>query len=200
MYLLEDQLKNRMQQIAAVAATQSWNAVRFEEYIALPCFGQIILRFTLDQIELSLSDLDHYETMLYEIVGNEFLIDFMGSVYQKVGVSYADLEDRLIKLSKQLADELLPSSIHGKGLKEDAAFLLQAAGLRPDERVWEIQPNDDALVLLIMGKQNRKLKEVDAGVKLYVGEVPEQACLGLMKAACYAKRTGVSLARILLLQ
>ena len=53
----------------------------YEEYIALPYYGQIILRFMLHEDTVTLDDLDRYENLLNSIVGDEFLTDFMGTVY-----------------------------------------------------------------------------------------------------------------------
>jgi hypothetical protein len=197
MYILEERLISRIRQIAEEAADRSSGQVVYEEYIALPYDGQIILRFSVSQDRITMQDLDHYENLLYEIVKDEFLIDFMGSVYKKAGVDYTNLEARLKELSGQLAGEQITPSVHSAGLREDAEYLLKIAGLPSGQRVWEIQPDGDEWALLISGNQNRKIKEVQSFVRLYVGEVNEEACTGLIWAAFYAKRNHVSIARIL---
>ena len=75
--------------------------------------------------------------------------------------------------------------------------LLQAAGMDPERKVWEIQLEDGAFTLLLMGTENRTIKELDEPVRLVVMETKEAACTGLMKAAMCSKRLGVSLGRLL---
>ncbi len=198
MYLLDEKLIKRIGQIAEAAAAGSDNSVRYEEYIALPYYGQVILRFDLDKAEVTLDEIDSYENMLYGLVGDEFLVDFMGSVYKKAGVDLGDPEALFTALSTRLADESIEASIHAAGINEDAKYLLNAAGLDPDKKVWEIQLEDDSFMLLILGEQNKKLMEMDIGSKLIVGEVNERACEGLIKAAFHAKRNRISLARVLM--
>ena len=197
MYLQNPDLLNRIHQIAETAEIRTNHKVKFEEYIALPFFGQIILRFTLDQEDITFEELDCYESMLYDISEDEFLIDFMGSVYQKAGMVFSELDDRLLELSEIYADEPVFSSVHSAGIKEDETELLKLAGIEEYEKVWEIQVEEDNWILLIMGKSNRKIKEIKEPIKMYVGEVSEKQCTGLMKAAFYAKRNKISLGRLL---
>lgn len=198
MYIDSENLKSRISEIAKEAYARSNHDVSFEEYIAIPCFGHIILRFMLNRDEYTLDDLDRYEDMLYQIVGDEFLIDFMGSVYRKAGVDYSDLGKRLVCLKSKYQNETIAPSIHSDGINADAMTLLKAAGLSADERVWEIQTEEDRFILLIMGHESKKIAEIDGRFKLYVGEVIEDACVGLIKAAVFGKRNKVSLARLLL--
>ena len=86
MYLTNEKLLKRIQDISNEAELASNHALSFEEYIALPFFGQIILRFTLNLDKYTLDDLDRYESLLNDIAGEEFMTDFMGVVYKKVGV------------------------------------------------------------------------------------------------------------------
>ena len=195
MYISSERLKNRIDEIAKEAYARSNHVVSFEEYIAVPYFGHIILRFMLNRDGYTLDDLDRYENMLYEIVGDEFLIDFMGCVYKKAGVDYSDLGKRLICMKSKYQNETVVPSVHSDGIKSDAKALLKAAGLNADEKVWEIQTEEDGFILLIMGNESKKIAETD---KLYVGEVAEEACIGLIKAAVFGKRNKVSLARLLL--
>jgi hypothetical protein len=53
------------------------------------------------------------------------------------------------------------------------------------------------VILLIMGNESRRLKEVDAPFRILVNEVPSEQCTGLVKAAFFAKRSGISLGRLL---
>lgn len=197
MVLLEEKLQNRIRRIAETAKTRSRGKALFEEMIALPYYGQIILRFRLEQDPITLTDLDALETLLYEIVGDEFLIDFMGSVYRKAGVDYANLENRLIRLAAELPEEWPAPSVHSAGIRRAAEFLLKTAGLKPDEKVWEIQEEGQEWLLLLMGKCNREIKTLDSPFRLTVAEVKEEPCVGLMKAALLAKRENKSLGRVL---
>ena len=197
MYLLEDDLQIRIRQISNEVSMRSNGLICLEETIAIPYYGQIILRFTLKTDEITFHDLDSYENMLYEIVGDEFLVDFMGSVYQRAGVGFLNVEERLEKLAAELPDEISDSSLHRVGLQKDAEYLLKMAGLETSKRVWEIQMSEDEWLLLIMGRQNRKIKTIGDAPILHVAEVPEKPCIGLMKAAFIAKNRKVSLARLL---
>ena len=44
--------------------------------------GNIILRFDLKKEKVTLDELDQYEALMYEIVKDDFLIDFMGDIYK----------------------------------------------------------------------------------------------------------------------
>ena len=197
MYVQNPELQDRISQIAQRAEEMSDGRIKFEEFVALPCFGQIVLRFDLDCIEVSLKELDEYESMLNELVGDEFLTDFMGMVYRKAGVDYSRLGERLTELAAEYADEPITASVHGKGIAEDAARLLQLADLSADEKVWEIQLENGEWSLLVMERPNRKLKDVIYPVRINLFEVSEDKCTGLVKAAFHAKRNHISLGRLI---
>lgn len=197
LYLKDPALLERIRFVAEKAEEASDHAVKLEEYVALPCFGQIVLRFELLRDEVSLEELDAFENMLYDIAGDEFMVDFMGSVYRKAGVDYSRLDERLLELYDLYADEPIPGSVHSAGIARDAARLLDVAGMQPTERVWEIQPEGGKWVLLVMGERSRQRRTVEEPIWLYVGEVSEKQCTGLIKAAFYARRNRVSLGRLL---
>lgn len=196
MYLKSEGLLSRIREIAAEADRRTQGQIRYEEYIALPAYGQIILRFTLEAEHVSPDDLDRYEALLYEIVGDEFLIDFMGSVYRRAGVDLSDTEARFAEMAARYGGEELDPSVHAAGIRADAVRLLEKAGLPPDRRVWEIQIDGGELLLLVFGKGGTPLRAVDDS--LTVGEVGELPCLGLFRAAVHAKKAKVSLAGLLL--
>lgn len=196
MYLNSEGLLSRIREIAAEADRRTQGRLRYEEHIALPAYGQIILRFTLEAERVSPDELDRYEALLYEIVGDEFLIDFMGSVYRRAGADLADMDARFAEMAARYADEKLDPSVHAAGIRADAAKLLEKAGLSPGARVWEIQADGDELLLLVFGKSGTPLRTVDDSLK--AGEVDELPCLGLFRAAVHAKKAKVSLARVLL--
>lgn len=196
MFLLGKELGDRIRQVADEALHRSRGAVRFAEFIALPYFGQIILRFTLAEGDGSLAALDRWEGLLYELVGDEFLVDFMGDDYRRAGIDYADIEERYAAFAEAFADEAVPPGLYHDRLREDAAELLKTAGFFPDEKVWEIQVSEDGLLLLLLGQSNRLLREADAA-GVTVAEVDERPCTGLIQAAFYAKRNHISLGRLL---
>jgi hypothetical protein len=145
-----------------------------------------------------LDELDSYEKLIYEVVGNDFLIDFMGDVYKKVGVDFSKLDDKLNKFSQRYKDE--PSyeqASYASEIRKDAEYLLAKAGLDTDQSVWEIQVDEDELIVLIMGEEHKKIAEVEGKPNICVAEVPSTQCLGLYKATLYAKRNKISLARLL---
>ena len=197
MYINSEALKARIEEIAREAKERFDRPIHLEEYIAIPCFGQIILRFMLEGEDYTLEDLDRYERDLYQLVGDEFMVDFMGSVYRKAGVDYADLDRTMLLMEQKYREEPILSSVHSEGIQADARELLQAAGMDPERKVWEIQLEDGAFTLLLLGTENRTIKELDEPVRLVVMETKEAACTGLMKAAMCSKRLGVSLGRLL---
>ena len=200
MYLTSERLLKRIQDISNEAELASDHALSFEEYIALPFFGQIILRFALNLDEYTLDDLDRYESLLNDIAGEEFMTDFMGVVYKKVGADFSILDQRLIEMNPQFSDEKIHDSIHADGVREDATALLKRAGLDTNIPVWEIQIEEDENTLLLLGKENKLLFTVDGPMRLSVMEVDGNRATSLIKAAFYCKKNGVSLARVLLNQ
>lgn len=170
----------------------------FEEYIVVPYFGFIILRFNLKDDSVSLDDLDKYERQLYEIVGPDYLVDFMGSTYCKVGVDFSNFSDKLRRLFSIYKTENIEfNAPYKKDIQNDANELLIKSGLNSEEKVWEIQIEDDEINLLILGKENRLIKTIEGQTRINVQEVKEEECTGLVKAIFYAKRNKVSLGRLL---
>ena len=170
----------------------------FEEFIVVPYFGFIILRFNLNDDYVSLGDVDKYERQLYEIVGPDYLVDFMGSTYRKVGVDFSNFSDKLRRLFNIYKNENIEfNAPYKKDIQNDANELLIKAGLNTEEKVWEIQIEDDEINLLILGKENRLIKTIEGQTRINVQEVKEEECTGLVKAIFYAKRNKVSLGRLL---
>ena len=170
----------------------------FEEYIVAPYFGFIILRFNLNDDYVSLDDLDKYERQLYEIVGPDYLVDFMGSTYRKVGVDFSNFSDKLRRLFNVYKNENIEfNAPYKKDIQNDANELLIKVGLNTEEKVWEIQIEDDEINLLILGKENRLIKTIEDQTRINVQEAKEEECTGLVKAIFYAKRNKVSLGRLL---
>lgn len=198
MYLYGEAIQSRIHEVAAAATAFTKGRIRFEELVALPYFGTIILRFDLAEETISLNDLDRWEAMLYDLVGDEFLVDFMGSVYQRAGVRYDSFEQILSRLSVKCQNEPWGVTVHAEGIRKDARELLTIVGLDPELPVWEIQPNADDIRLLIMGEEERSLAQTEGERRIEAEEVRKERCTGLFLAACRAKRIRVSLARLLL--
>lgn len=198
MYIYSEGLKKRIQEIAVQVKERTKGIVSYEEFIAIPYFGNIVLRFTLETEQYDIDDLDHYEELIYDIVGDEFLVDFMGSVYKKVGVDFSNQEAQYAKMAEKYESERVISSIHAAGICEDAKTLLEKAGMDSSKDVWEIQVDDNELALMILGEKAKKINEISDPINLYVGEVNQTSCTGLIKATFYAKRNHISVARILL--
>ena len=172
--------------------------VTFEEYVVVPYFGFIILRFNLKDDFASLDDLDKYETKLCEIVGNDYLVDFMGSVYRSAGVNFETLPNKLKRLLNEYINENIEfDPPYKQNIQKDAESLLVKVWLTLDHKVWEIQIEEDEINLLILGKDNRLIKTVQDKTKINVIETNEEECTGLVKAIFYARRNKISLARLL---
>ena len=47
MYILSEELQERIRKISHEAAQQSGGVIAFEEFVAVPYYGQIVLRYML---------------------------------------------------------------------------------------------------------------------------------------------------------
>ena len=200
MYIESDALLMKIASIAVSVARSTNDLVTFREYIALPHYGgNIMLRFDLNAETCTADELHRLEKLIYQAAGDEFLIDFMGDVYQKIGVNPMALGEKLHELFVRFHDEPILDSVHKDKVLEDARSLQKLAGVSRFARVWEIQPGNPTL-MLILGKQNALFKKTALPDRrpLVVMEVTEEECEGLMRAAFYAKRNHVSLGSLLL--
>ena len=109
MFITSEKLTERIAQISKEVDIQSEHTCTFEEFVVVPYFGQIVLRFMLNKDNYTLDELDHYETMLNSIAGEDFLCDFMGIVYKNVGVDYSDIGQQLISMNDRFSDEQVSS-------------------------------------------------------------------------------------------
>ena len=195
MFIESDELISKIKAVSDKIFEQTNKNVVFEEFIAIPFFGgNIILRFTLNSNDYTLDDLDYYETIMNCIVGNEFLVDFMGSVYRNAGVDYSDLEAKLNSFSDKYKDINVPESIFANEVQKDAKYMLGKCRLPDNTPVWEIQV-EHPMSLLILGESNRLLKKLD---DIDVIETKSKPCEGLIKATIYAKEHGISLGRMIM--
>lgn len=198
MFVTSGSLKKRIHELSDKIFNASHGAVSFEEYIALPHYGRICLRFSLNLTDFSVDDLDHYEQMIHEIVKDEFIIDFMGDVYRQVNVDYERFDETLDRMALRYQDEIIQDRAYAENIREDAKYLLKLCGLDESLEVWEIQPEEEIL-LLILGSVPRTLGRYEAdGMVIHVIETDKRLCEGLTKAVEYAKRHGVSLVRTML--
>ena len=198
MYLQSNELLNEIQIIINQISEATNGVVVFEEYIALPYYGNIILRFDLRKEDYTLEDLDAYEVVMYEIVKDRFLIDFMGSVYKKVGLQPQELQRILPLCYEKYKDELITKSTYTNKMQEDVNALLEICGLPFDKKVWEVQLEEE-INLLLLEDAFKDLGEYSKDyVVIHVYGVIQLECEGLIKATMYAKRNHISLVRALL--
>lgn len=198
MYLESKELLNEIEKITKEIYDKTNGAVLFEEYIALPYYGNIILRFELNKEEYSINDLDKYETLMNEIVDNKFLIDFMGSVYKKVGLNIQELNQILPKCYEKYKNEEITKSIYENKIKQDVHYLLELGGLPKTLNVWEIQLEEEINILLLGDSFKESTTYYIKDKKVNVYEINKKECEGLMKAIMHAKKEHISLVRALL--
>ncbi len=198
MFITSKQLKERIQIVSNEIALRSGGKVTFEEYISLPYYGYVILRFNLNENHYTVEDVDRYETMLYDCVGDEFLIDFMGDVYRNIGIDYRKMDKLFADCFDFCKDERLFKSSYAEMIENDAKQLLALCNLPTNLPVWEIQIEEEIL-LLLLGDSNKSLGRYKKdGTIVNAYQVASKPCAGLISAAFYAKRNNVSLANVLI--
>ena len=80
-------------------------------------------------------------------------------------------------------------------VREECRDWLRGCLLNEDAEVWEIQEGDEPMILLL-GDRNELLDEVEyIAMPVGFGVAERTACEGLMRAAMFAKRNGISLMR-----
>ncbi len=177
---------------------KSEGILSFVEYIPLPHFGNTILRFDINRDNYTLDDLDAYEAFMQDIVHDEFLIDFMGSVYQAVGFEPSMFEEKFRKCYHKYKDTPVIAGDDQANLINDGISLLSQCGLPTDAKVWEIQIEED-IAVFVLGGENRKIGTWNLkNAAIHVYEVEETPCIGLMRAVICAREQNVSLVRVLL--
>ena len=165
-----------------------------EEYILLPHYGgNVMLRFSLSR-KAKAEELDPLERELYSLLPEGVFADLMGSVYREAGADLTAFPERLAACAELYRGEPIPVSPFAEEVKAEAERLLKLCGLPSGLPVWEIQPDEGETALLILSDRQEILKRFEAdGVRYTVLTVDRFPCEGLMRAAAYAKRTGVSL-------
>ena len=194
LFIASDGLKNRIKAVSDRIDEQTGHQVVFEEFIAIPQYGgNIILRYNVLSKNYTLEDLDDYEEVMNRVVGNEFLINFMGSVYRHVGIDYTNIEEKFLSLKEKYQHTAIPQAAFAEAVQADAKYILHLCDLPEDSEVWEIQV-EDPMRLLILGEENRLIKTTEG---IEVIETRKDVCEGLMKAAVYAKDHRISFGRVL---
>ena len=198
MFSNSEQLRKRIQAVSEEILLRSDGKISFEEAISLPHYGYIILRFNLNETNYTLSDVDRYEAMMYDCVGDEFLVDFMGEVYRNLGINYRDMENLFAACLDFCGNEQLSKSVYAEMIENDAKHLLARCNLPTNLPVWEIQI-EEGIQLLILGDSNEPLGRYDVdGTVVNAYRLAATPCEGLIAAAFYAKRNNVSLANVLM--
>ncbi len=197
MFLTGDWLQDRLIALDEQVQEATQGAVRREEHIALPYFGQIIVRFQTNEAA-ALEEVDAWERKLQRLVGDDFLVDFMGSVYRRLGVDYRRLDEIVERLGQRFKDEPMCEGPFAEQIEADAQALLLLCGMPETAPVWEIQWEEGKYALLLMSRENRIVRTVEGEPPIHVMEVNGVLCEGLMRAAFAAKRMGVSLGRLML--
>lgn len=185
----------RLISAAALRVKEASNGViTFEEHILLPHFGgNVMLRFALNKREVTLRELDALEKELYSLIPEGFLADFMGDAYRLAGVSYEGFEEKLLRCREYYRFEEIPVSPFACEVRAEGERLLKACALPAESRIWEIQPEDEP-VLILLGERNEAVKEAELdGKKVHILTAEKTACEGLMRAAAAAKRKGISI-------
>ena len=196
MFITSKQLKERIQIVSNEISLRSGGKVTFEEYISLPYYGYIILRFNLNEDHYTMADVDRYESMMYDCVGDEFLIDFMGDVYRGIGIDFRNMEKLFIDCLELCRGEKLFKSSYAEMIENDAKQLLALCNLPTNLPVWEIQIEEEIL-LLILGDSNKLLGRYEINdTVINVYQVASKPCEGLVSAAFYARRNKISLATV----
>ena len=196
MTMHEPAYKKLIDEAARLVSERTGGRLGFEEYILLPYFGgNIILRFALADGTVTKDELDELERLLYDTVPAGFLCDFMGSVYLRAGFRIPDFDDKLRRCAEVYRDEEIPLSPFAGEVREECRDWLRGCLLSEDLEVWEIQEGDEPMIL-VLGDRSELLGEVEyIAMPVGFGVVERTACEGLMKAAVYAKRNGISLMR-----
>lgn len=197
MFIKSHELLERIQKVSDDINKRSGGLIVFEEYIAVPIFGFVTLRFELLSEAVTLAELDGFEKLMQEAAGDEFQVDFMGSVYKKAGVSLQAMQARFARCRGAYEGETMAPSPYADRIRADAAALLKLFSLPEDSPVWEIQVSDE-LDMLVFGNERsepRRYESDGLAVNLFTLSPADRIdSEGLVRALFHAKRNGISLA------
>ena len=198
MFVDSEQLKKRIQLVSDEIMMRSNGKITFEEYISLPHHGYVILRFNLNEKHYTIADVDRYEAMMYDCVGDEFLIDFMGEVYRNIGINYQNIENLFANCLTFCGCTTQNKSNYAEKIACDAKKLLAMCGLPINLPVWEIQIEKE-IHLLLLGDSNKPLGRFENdGTVVNAYQITSTPCEGLVSAVFYAKQNNLSLANVLM--
>ena len=197
MFLTGEWLRERISQLEQKAKEATHGAIWVEEYMAVPAFGQIMVRFQTDVL-VTLELIDQWEQQLQALAGNEFIIDFMGNIYREIGIDYAQLDMINSRLGQRFSEEPMLLGPYAEEIRQDAKELLRKCDLSDDLPVWEIQYEGGEYGLLLLGTENRFIRTVRGEPSVHLFEANGALCKGLQQAVFAAKRRGVSLGRLML--
>lgn len=197
MFIKSNELLERIKAVSGEINKRSGGLIVFEEYIAVPVFGFVTLRFDLLSEEVTLAELDGYEKLMQEAAGDEFQVDLMGSVYKGAGVSLQAMQARFARCFEAYEGETIAPSPYADRIRADAAALLKLFSLPEDSPVWEIQVNDELDVLVFADKRSEPRRYGSDGLSANLFTLSPADRIeseGLVRALFYAKRNGISLA------
>ena len=197
MFMTGEWLQQRLAALNKRVMEATNGSVHLEEHIALPAYGQIIARFQTDSVS-SITEVDELEQRIQGLAGEEFLVDFMGSVYRQLGVEYSRLDEINERLGQRFKEEPIQQGPYAEQIVKDAQTLLLQCGFSDTVPVWEIQWENDEYYLLLLGEKSRAIRSIASQPPIHVSEVNKARCDGLMRAAFAARRLGVSLGHLML--
>jgi len=207
MYATSQELLNDIKMTEERVESLFGGRLKFEEYIAIPCYGSnIILRFSYVGSEnISLPELDELEEDLRKTVGDRYFSNLMGTVYQKQGLNYENLKLTTQKIDSLVDIEITANHFHKAELDNDCAQIKSLFNLTETPNIWEIQVNDDEIIVLVLYSgekpaQDNEIKAIDEEsrkIKLVFIE-DDSSYRGLMKTAMLAVSQKVSMCHILL--
>jgi len=207
MYITSQVLINDITLTAERVELMYSGILKFDEYIAIPCYGaNIILRFSyVGNENISLPELDELEENLRKTVGDRYFANLMGTVYQKQGLDYANIKSIAQKIDSLFDIEIHSNHFHKNGLDNDCAQIKSLFHLIETPRIWEMQVNKDEILVLALYCGERPLKDCEVEiieeenrtVKL-VFVKDDNSYRGLMKTLMLAVSQKVSMCHILL--
>jgi len=207
MYITSQVLINDITLTAERVELMYSGILKFDEYIAIPCYGaNIILRFSyVGNENISLPELDELEENLRKTVGDRYFANLMGTVYQKQGLDYANIKSIMQKIDSLFDIEIHSNHYHKNGLDNDCAQIKSLFNLIETPRIWEMQVNKDEILILALcsgekPSQVNELKVIDGeGRKMKLDFVnDDNSYRGLMKTLMLAISQKVSMCHILL--
>jgi len=207
MYITSQVLINDITLTAERVELMYSGILKFDEYIAIPCYGaNIILRFSyVGNENISLPELDELEENLRNTVGKRYSANLMGTAYQKQGLDYANIKSITQKIDSLFDIEINSNQFHKNGLDNDCAQIKSLFNLIETPRIWEMQVNKDEILILALcsgerPSQDRELKVIagESGKIKLVFVEDDNSYRGLMKTLMLAVSQKVSMCHILL--